>query len=333
MISGHGATRGRLLVALMLVGLIAQATSPAIGSDYPGARKVVTIIVPYPPGGPGDIMARAVAEGLRTQLNATFIIENKAGASQILATRAAARATPDGYTLLLGSATSMAINPSTRKSLPYDPLRDFEPISMVIKSPQYLITRPDFPANSLGELIDLAKRSPGKLTYASLGPGSTPHIAGELLNSLAGISITHVPYPGAAPAARDVAAGHVDMTYTTNVLNMIRSGQLKALGVTSATRATVAPDIPAIAESGMPDFDVGMWMGFAAPAGTPTAIINLLHDGIKKAVESGALKSRLGAAGEEYELTATTPAEFRKFIQAEVPRWRKVIDTAKLTVE
>src|SRR3954453_18946548 len=170
----------RRLASLMVVALTLSTASPAMSNGYPERGKLITIVVPYPAGGPGDIMVRALTEVLRTELNANFVIENKPGASQILATRAVARATPDGYTLLLGSATSFALNPITKKSLPYDPVRDFEPISLVINTPQYLITRPNFPANSLPDLINLSKKSPGKLTYASLGPGSTANIAGEL---------------------------------------------------------------------------------------------------------------------------------------------------------
>jgi tripartite-type tricarboxylate transporter receptor subunit TctC len=319
--------------SFMAVALMISAGSPAMSNDYPAQGKPITIIVPYPPGGPGDVVVRTLADVLRVNLNATFIIENKPGASQILATRMAARATADGYTLLLGSATSLALNPITKKSLPYDPIRDLDPISMVVNTPQYLITRPGFPANSIPELIALAKKSPGKLTYASLGPGSTANIAGELLNVWAGTSIQGVPYPGAAPALRDTVAGHIDMFYTTAVLPMIQSGQVKALGVTSAKRTQIAPEIPALSEFGMPDFDVGIWWGLLAPAGTPNAVVNLLQGAIKKAVVSGALKERMGVSSDEYELRATSPEEFREFIQDEIRKMQKIIEVAKIGVE
>ena len=320
-------------MASLVMTLTLSSGFPAMSNDYPASGRPITIVVPYAPGGPGDLITRALAEILRVELKATFIIENKPGASQITGTRAVARAAPDGYTLLLASSSSLVLNPITRKSLPYDTLRDLEPISMVLQTPQYLITRPDFPANSIPELIDLAKRSPGKLTYASLGPGSTAHIAGELLNVWAGTSINAVPYPGAAPALRDTMGGHVSMFYTTAVLDMIQSRQVKALGVTSATRTKVAPDIPSIAEFGMPDFDIGFWQGFAAPAGTPKAIINLLYEAIKKAVVSGELKSRVGISGAEYEFRATTPDEFRGLIETDTARLRKIVAITKVRVE
>lgn len=316
----------RLLLNLLFVSVLACSTATA--NDYPSPNRAVTIIVPYAPGGPGDLLARAVADALAAQTKGKFIIENKPGGSQTIGTRAAARAAPDGYTLFLGSTSDLAINLNMNMTLGYDPIRDFAPISLILNSPQYLITRPDFPANSVGELIDLAKRSPGKLTFASLGPGSTTYFSGTLLNVWTGISITSVPYVGAAPAFRDLVAGFVDMTYTTSVLGAIRSGQVKVLGATGATRPAVAPDIPAIAELGMPDFDVQIWMGLLAPAGTPKAIVDFLSDEIKKAVKSGAVQKRMGAGGAEFELRATTSDEFRLFIQREVPRWRKLIETA-----
>ena len=301
------------------------ALSGAAAAGYPERGRPVTVIVPYPAGGPGDLLSRAVADVLANKTNGTFIIENKPGASQIIGARTVARAAPDGYTLLLGSTTSLAINPSLKESLPYDPVRDFEPISLVVNSPQFLIVRPSFRANSLKDLISLARQSPDKFTFASVGLGTTSHLAGELLNTLAGIRITHVPYAGAAPALNDVVAGHVDMIYTTAVLNMIKSGQVKALAVTSTAPVTAAPEISTVASLGMPIFDMGIWMGFLAPAGTPKEIVDQISSDIRAAVASGDLQQRMGAAGSEYELLSTTPDDFKAFIQGEIPKWEKII--------
>lgn len=319
--------------ASIVLALLCGTAPSSANSDYPNRSKPVTIVVPYAAGGPGDILSRAVADVLARETNGIFIIENKPGASQIIGARNVAKADPDGYTLLLGSTTSLAINPSLKKNLPYDPIKDFEPIALVVNSPQYLITRPSFPANNLAEFIDLAKKSPDKFTYASVGIGSTPHLAGELLNALAGISTRHVPYAGAAPVLNDVVAGHVDMTFTTTVLGAIRAGQVKTLGVTSAEPAQASPDIPTIASYGMPTFDMGIWMGFLAPAGTPKEIIAKLNAGIVAGVKSGALKERMGSAGAEYDLLQTTPDEFRAFIDREIPKWQKIINLVGISKE
>ncbi|WP_170850203.1 MULTISPECIES: tripartite tricarboxylate transporter substrate binding protein [unclassified Beijerinckia] len=316
-----------------MLTLFTSAAPSYAATDYPSRSRPVTIVVPYAAGGPGDVLSRAVADVLSKEMNGIFIIENKPGASQIIGARNVAKADPDGYTLLLGSTTSLAINPSLKKNLPYDPVKDFEPIALVINSPQYLITRPSFPANSLREFIDLAKKSPDKFTYASVGIGSTPHLAGELLNVLAGLSMRHVPYAGAAPVLNDVIAGHVDLTFTTTVLGSIRAGQVKTLGVTSAEPAQAAPDIPTIASYGMPTFDMGIWMGFLAPAGTPKEIITKLNEGIVAGVKSGALKERMGGAGSEYDPLETSPAEFRAFIDREIPKWQKIIDLVGIQKE
>jgi tripartite-type tricarboxylate transporter receptor subunit TctC len=313
-----------VLSAVFSVVLAAAATA----QDYP--QRLVTIIVPYPAGGVGDILPRAMADVLAQQTGQSFIVDNKPGATQTIGARLAVSAKPDGYTLFFGSVTSLAINPSVKKELPYDPVRDFEPISLTFISPQYLLGRRDLPANSVGELIDLAKRMPGKLNYASIGPASSVHLAAELLKTMAGIDMTHVPYTGSGPAVRDTIAGHVDVTLTAG--GMAYANQLKVLGVTSATRASAAPQVPAIAEI-LPGYEATVWFGFLAPAGTPKEIVGRLAAEMKTAVASGALRERLKVAAADIELVASTPDEFRAHIQKEIPHWRNVIKAANIPLE
>ena len=312
---------------LTLMTLAGGLGMPAVAQDFP--HKVVTVIVPYPAGGLGDILPRAMADTLTHQMGVSFIVDNRPGATQTIAARLAAAAKPDGATIFFGSATALAINPSLKKSLPYDPVKDFDPISLTYVSPQYLIARTTLPANSIPELIDFAKRNPGKLNFASIGPGSTVHLAGELLKSLAGIDMTHIPYTGSAPAVRDTIAGHVDFTFTGGGMTYADAGQVKALGVTSPKRTTAAPQVPAIAET-LPGYDANVWFGFLVPAGTPKPIIDQLAREMKKAVATGALAERLKAAKTEVELVGSTPDEFRDYIQREVPRWRDIIKAANI---
>jgi tripartite-type tricarboxylate transporter receptor subunit TctC len=321
-IRGPGGRAARLLAlaALICAGSAARAQDP----------RVVTVIVPYPAGGLGDILPRTMVDVLALQTGRTFVVDNKPGATQMIGARQAAAAKPDGATLFFGSVTSLAINPATKKDMRYDPLKDFEPIALIFVSPQYLIARRGLPASSMPELIALAKRDPGKLNYASIGPGSSAHLAGEMLKVLAGIDMTHVPYTGAGPAVRDTIAGHVDMTFTGG--GMSYGEQVKVLGVTSATRTTAAPQVPAIAES-VPGYEATVWFGFLAPAGTPRETVERLAQEMRRAVESGALRDRLKAAATEVELVATSPEAFRAHIQKEIPHWRSVVKAANIPLE
>ena len=232
---------GKVIVACLALAIVLLQQPASHASSYPPSGKTVTILVPYPAGGSGDILGRAIGEVLARQLSGTFIIQNVAGGSQTIASQRLARATPDGLTLMVGTVTNLAINPTMKTKLGYDPLKDFEPISLTMVAPQYLIASPKFPASTIGELIVASKKSPGKFTYGSPGPGTSPHVAAELMAHRAGISMRHVPYTGAAPAFRDVMAGHIDMMFTTSVMSSVKAGQVKALGVAGGSRMPIAP--------------------------------------------------------------------------------------------
>ncbi|MCC6890938.1 MAG: tripartite tricarboxylate transporter substrate binding protein [Hyphomicrobiales bacterium] len=326
-----------LSIALVGIGVAALAVTAArtqdlSKSDLPKAEtpKSITIIVPYPAGGLGDIMPRAAAEVLRVQTGRTYIIDNKPGATQTLGARAAAQAKPDGGTLLFGSVTSLVINPAMKKSLPYDPIKDFEPISLVFISPMYVVTRKSLPVKSMKDLIALAKREPGKLTYASGGVGSSSHLAGELLKTLAGIDMVHIPYAGTGPAIRDVIGGHVDVTFTSSGPSY--ADQVTVLAITSEKRSDIAPDLPTVAEI-VPNYEATTWFGFLAPARTPQPIVARYAAELKQTVASGALREKMRASGNELEFWASTPDEFRSYILREMPRWRSVVEAAKIPME
>ena len=319
-------------VCAAIVAVVAASTGvaglPAAAETYPS--RPVTIVVPYPAGGLGDILPRAMAQVLHEQTGQTFIVDNRPGATQVIGTRYAARAAADGYTLLFGSVTSLALNPILKKNMSYDPLKDFEPIALTYMSPMYLVTRPDLKVNSVKDLIALAKAEPKKLNYSSGGVGSSSHLAAELFNTIAGTSMTHVPYAGTGPAIRDTMAGIVDLTFTGSGMSYAKQGQVKALATTGATRSQAAPEVPALAESGLAGYEASIWFGFLAPVGTPKPIVDKLYAEMKKAVDSGALRERLRAANDEVELVAKPPQEFHAFIGKEIERWRSVTRAANL---
>jgi tripartite-type tricarboxylate transporter receptor subunit TctC len=314
------------------MGMVALFVSllPIMSPAQDNLPSLIAIIDPYPAGGLGDILPRSLANVLSEQTGHTFIIENKPGATQMIGTQAAAWAAHDGSVILFGSVTSLAINPSIRKHLPYDPIKDFEPISLTFVTPMYLVVRRDLPISSVQELIALAKSEPGKLTYASGGIGSSTHLAGELFKSLTGTSMLHVPYSGTGPAVLDVIAGRVDMMFTASGLANARAKTVKVLAVTSATRVEAAPNLPTIMESGVPGYDATIWFGFLAPAHTPEPIVKRLSAEIKKAVDSGSVLKNLKSSGEDVELVGSTPEEFKAFIAAEIPKWRQVIEAAQI---
>jgi tripartite-type tricarboxylate transporter receptor subunit TctC len=291
--------------------------------------KPVRIISPYAPGGLGDLVPRAIATGLSELLGQQVIVENRPGASQVIGMQAVARSPADGYTLGYGSVTSLAINVSAHKALPYDPLKDFAPVSLAYTTPLYLVVHPSLPARTVKELIALAKKHPGKLTFASGGRGSSNHLAGELFKTLARVDLLHVPYKSAGPAMVDVMAGHVDLMFGAAGLSDSQTGKVRVLAVTSAKRASAAPRLLTMQEAGVPGYESTIWFGIVAPARTPPAVIARLSQEIGKALAQPALRERFSTG----DVTPSTPEEFSAHIEREIPKWRKVFSAAGISPE
>lgn len=315
----------RILLNLTFAIVVVLAIPVTKAQIYP--VKPIRIISPYTAGGLGDLVPRAIGAGLTEALGQQVLVENRPGASQAIGMQLVARSPADGYTLVYGSVTSLAINPAVTKDLPYDPVKDFAPLSLCVTTPLFLVTHPSVPAKNVKELIALAKRQPGKLTFASGGNGSSNHLAGELLKLLAGVDLLHVPYKGAGPAMIDVMAGHVDMMLGAAGLAEARAGRVKVLGVTSAKRASAAPDLPTLAEAGVKGYESTIWFGLLAPAGTPQPIVNRLSQEIGKVLQQKSLRDRFNTV----DLTPTTPEGFAAHIQREIPKWRRVVTEAKIS--
>jgi tripartite-type tricarboxylate transporter receptor subunit TctC len=305
--------------------------SVASAQNYPA--KPIRLIVPYPPGGPTDLVGRSVGQKLTEAWGQQVVVENRAGAASAVGTEAASRAPADGYTLLLGTSAGFCINPALGGKLPYDAERDFAPISLLVINPQILVVHPSLPAHSVKELIALAKSRPGQINYASVGNGSPQHLGMEMLKSMTGIDMVHVPYKGTAPAVTDILAGHVSLMFNSmpSVLPQVFSGKLRGLAVGSANRSPAAPDIPTVAEAGVPGFEYVTWYGLYAPAGTPREIVSRLHDQIVKMLADPDLARRFASQGAEP--MSNTPEQLAQYRRAEFQRWRKLIADLKLKVE
>lgn len=315
------------LAAIALVTVTAGAAVAA--TDWPS--KSITLVVPYPPGGPTDIVGRSVAQGLSEELGQTVIVDNRSGAGGNIGAELVAKSDPDGYTLLLGT-TAHAINMSLFNNLNYDTQKSFAPISLLTQGPLVIVTRPDLPAKNVGELIALAKASPGKLTFASSGNGQSTHLSAELFNAMAGTRMVHVPYRGSAPAMTDVMGGQADLMFNTMLSSMpyVRDGKLKALAVTSAARSAAASDIPTIAQAGLPGYEATAWNGLLAPAGTPDAVLQKLSAALKKVLARPALQKQFAQQG--FDAQWMTPADFQKFVDNEVKKWAEVVKVSGATV-
>ena len=315
--------------ARALALLVAVVAATAAAQVYP--NKPIRVIVPYPPGGGTDVIARILQEPLAADLGQPIVIDNRGGAAGNLGTDLAAKATADGYTILF-TLSSHTINPKLYDKLPFDVERDFAPITLATLVPQILVANPSLPANNMKELIALAKANPGKLNYASVGTGSPAHIAGELLKLKTGIDMVHVPYKGGGPAVIDTIGGQVQLAFVSMpaAWQHVKAGKLKALGVTSARRAVAAPDVPAIAET-VPGYVVDSWYGALAPAKTPPAAITRLNAAFAKALENPQVKEKLLAQGAE--AAPGTPAEFDRRIKDELAQWELVIKSANIRPE
>lgn len=321
-----------LIGAAVLAALSAPlAFAQGVAANYPD--KPLRLIVPFPPGGGNDILARTLGQRMTEVFAQQVVVDNRGGAGGALGATIAAQGTPDGYTLFLGSVGNLAQNPALKANLPYNPVRDFAPASLVAVSSFILAVHPSVPAKSVKELIDLAKASPGKLNYASAGTGSSLHMAGELFKYATATDMVHVPYKGTGPAMADLVAGRVQLVFSTMppALTQIKAGKLRALGVTTAKRAKAAPEVPTIAESGVKGFDVSNWQGVLAPAKTPAAIVNRLNQHILAALARPGMTEALAARG--LEPAGGTPAQFSALIKSEIAKYTKVVKAAKIVVD
>ncbi|OLE19200.1 MAG: LacI family transcriptional regulator [Betaproteobacteria bacterium 13_1_20CM_3_63_8] len=313
-------TAGRLTAALVL----ALAASGALAQGYPA--KPIRVVIPFVAGGSSDIVGRAIASKFQELLGQPGVVENKPGANGAIAAEFVAKAEPDGYTILVGSIGVFSINAALFKDLRYQPLRDFAPITLAVTTPNVLITRADLPVNSMQQLVDFAKKNPGKLSYCSSGTGSSDHLTGELLKQSADILAVHVPYRGGAACQTDIMGSQVDMSFQNlgAVTNYIRANRMKALAVTASERHPQLPNVPAVGEAGFPGLVVTSWQAAAAPAKTPREIIARLNDAAVKALRSPEIRERMNQIG--FDVVAGTPQEFGRFMKDEVERWTKVVE-------
>ncbi|MET0962112.1 MAG: tripartite tricarboxylate transporter substrate binding protein [Noviherbaspirillum sp.] len=319
---------GRILAAMLPALLIAAA--PAAQAAYPD--RPIRLIVPFTAGGPTDAMARMVSEHLSTALGQPVIVDNRGGAGGTIATEAAAGAAPDGYTLFFATTGTMAINPSLYQGFKVNPMTAFEPIAPVASTQNVLVVAPSLKVNSLAELIALAKQKPGLLTFGSAGNGSSNHISGELMKSLAQVDLTHVPYKGSAQALTDLLGGQISMMFDTvsNQVQYIASGKLKALGVTGKTRSDALPTVPTVAEAGLPGYEVTIWFGLVAPKRTPADATAMLRQQLDKVMARPDVKARLAALGAEPMMG--TAQSFGKLIEDDTAKWSKVVKASGATV-
>lgn len=316
-------SRRKIITSAVTVAIPFFASGSAWSQDgYPS--KLITILVPQAPGGANDIIGRALAQKLAGNLGSPVIVENKPGAGGNVGTAYVARQPKDGYTLLLNAQSVQTINPFLYRNIPFDPVKDFEPIMVVGVAPYLLAVNPAFPAKNLRELVALAKAQPGRINYASAGNGTVNHMLGEMLKTAAGIDIVHVPYRGAAPAATDVISGQLPMTFGSfpALMPFVRSGQLRALGVCTEKRTQLAPDLPTLAET-IPGLYANAWYGLFAPAGTPRDIINKIHLETTKALGTTDMKDRLTGLG--VEAAPGTPDQLASLMRDDLMRWGKIV--------
>ena len=317
----------RTIAALTLAMLASGAHAQA----WPA--KPIKWVVPFAPGGTTDILARTIGDKLAIALGQPVIIENKPGAGGGVGADYTAKAPADGYTIMGGTISTHAINASLYKSLPYDPVKDFAPITLIARVPNMLVVNPDVPAKNVAELIALMKASPAKYTFASSGNGTSQHLSGELFKTMAGVEMQHIPYKGSPPALQDVVGGQVTMTFDniTTAWPLAKGGKLRALAVTTAKRSSVAPEVPTLAESGLAGYEVGSWQGVFAPAGTPPEIVKRLNTEIVKIIRMPDVNEKLTALGAEP--VGNTPEEFGALVRAEVGKWADVVKKSGAKVD
>ncbi|MGH8788187.1 MAG: tripartite tricarboxylate transporter substrate binding protein [Cupriavidus necator] len=320
-----------MAAAAALAACLPLFSARALAAD-PYPSKPIQMIVPQAPGGTNDIVARLVAATLSQRLGQQVVVENRPGAGGNIGTQAAARATPDGYMLLMTISSTQAINPSLYRSIPFDPVKDFEPIAPVASVPNVLVANPAFPAKSLPELIAMAKAKPDYYRYASAGNGTLNHLLGEMLNSMAGIKLEHVPYKGVAPALNDVLGNQVPLAFASlpSVLAHIKAGKVRALGVSSAKRSPFAPDIPAISET-VPGYSGDLWVGLFAVKGTPKDVTQKLGQTMQEILADKTLRDKLAAQGAE--VMTGTPQQFSKMLASDMDKWARIVKASGAQVD
>jgi len=309
-----------MVCATMLAGL---TSSPALAAEYPA--RPIRMVVGFAPGGGTDTTARAMAQKLTQALGQQIVVDNRPGAAGNIATDLVAKSNPDGYTILMGTIAALAINPSLYGKLPFDPQKDLAPVTRAVDSTNILVLHPSVPAKSVKELIALAKSKPGQLNYGSSGVGGAGHLAGELFNTMAGIRMVHVPYKGGGPAMVDLLAGNINLIFATaaSSIGHINAGKIRALAVTTAKRSGLVPDLPTIAEAGLPGFEANNWYGVLVPAKTPRPIINRLNKDITAVLNMADIKEFLFKQG--LDAAPSTPEAFGAYIKSEAEKWAKVV--------
>jgi tripartite-type tricarboxylate transporter receptor subunit TctC len=316
------ATRSLLAVALALVATVTAGRALAQPSDYPA--RLVTIVAPSAPGGLYSLFARILGSRLEQRLGKSFVVENRPGAASVIGAQSVARAAPDGYTLMIASGATLAVNVTLHKHLPYDPVADFVPIALIARIPEVLVVNPALPVHALGDLATLARTRP--LTFASAGPGTAQHLEGEMLKQALGLDMTHVPYKGALPALNDVMGGHVTMMFTpiANALSMIQAGKVRAIGLAARERVEALPDVAPLADIGVPGFEASGWFMLVAPAATPRAIVDRLHAESRAILAEPELRAQFVRQG-LIPVDTPPPDELKAFVREQIAYWDRTL--------
>ena len=312
----------KLLLALLGVAVACAA----VAQTFPS--RAIRVIVPFPAGGTADGIARTVSQRMSENVGQALVVENRSGANGIVGTEAVAKSTPDGYTLLM-APSGHAINNSLNASVPYDPVKDFQMLTLIGTVPMVAVVNNDFPVRSIRDLIDTAKAKPGSISYGSGGPGGSNHLAVELFSTMAGVKMLHIPYKGDTPGIADLLGGQIQMIFLNipSALPLAKSGRVRAIGITSRTRSELLPDVPTIAET-VPGYEAGSWHGFFAPAGTPAPVVATLSTELRRAINTPQVRDKLKADG--VNVVANTPEEFTAFVKTEIDKWAQIIRTANV---